>query len=140
MFAGCENIINIDFTLFNSEYINNMDFMFSECKSLQSINLFSLNTSKIKDMNNIIDNIFYGCHYKDNFDLSSFNIKNIDEDSSSEDLNDINFEEPNEEDIRDFYKIVFIGESGIGAKTCLINRIVNNKFEPGIISTTTSVF
>ena len=135
MFAGCENIINIDFTSFNSEYIRNMEYMFSECKNLQSINLFSFNTSNIT----YDDNIFYGCYYEDNFDLSSFDIKDI-EDSSSEDLSDINSEEPNEEDIRDFYKIVFIGESGIGAKTCLINRIVSNKFEDGIITTLTPYF
>ena len=115
MFAGCENIINLDFTLFNSEYIRNMEYMFSECKNLQSINLFSFNTSNIT----YEDNIFYECYYKDNFDLSSFDIK----DSSSEDLNDINPEEPNEEDIKHSYKIVFIGESGIGAKTCLIQTI-----------------
>ena len=27
------------------------------------------------------------------------------------------------------YKIVFLGESGTGAKTCLINQIIYNEFE-----------
>ena len=135
MFARCQNIINIDFTLFNSECINNMECMFYECKNLKSINLFSFNTSNAKS----IDDIFYGCNHRDNFDLSSFDIKDI-EDSSSGDLNDINLEGPNEAEIQDYYKIVFIGESGIGAKSCLINKIVNNIFDPEINSTLSAEF
>ncbi len=33
------------------------------------------------------------------------------------------------------YKIVFLGESGIGTKTSLISQLVNNKFDPNISST-----
>ena len=33
------------------------------------------------------------------------------------------------------YKVVFVGESGTGAKTSLINRIVYNSFDPEQIST-----
>ena len=33
------------------------------------------------------------------------------------------------------YKIVFLGESGTGAKTSLIDRLINNYFTQNIIST-----
>ena len=32
------------------------------------------------------------------------------------------------------YKIVFLGESGTGAKTSLIDRLINNKFNPQTIA------
>ena len=42
MFAGCENIINIKFIVFNSKYITNMKYMFGGCKNLKNINFFLL--------------------------------------------------------------------------------------------------
>ena len=34
------------------------------------------------------------------------------------------------------FKVLFIGESGIGTKTCLINRIVNGNFNQNLGPTT----
>ena len=137
MFAECENIINIDFTLFNSDNVKNMKCMFYNCKNLKNINLFSFNTLSVENM----DDIFYGCNKKNKIDLSSFNIKNKSNKITNENLNKnhinskydfeiINdyYKEPNEENIKDRYKILFLGGSGIGAKTSLINQIVYNKF------------
>ena len=41
MFSGCENIIDINFISFNTEYITNMEYMFYELLNLISINLHS---------------------------------------------------------------------------------------------------
>ncbi len=38
------------------------------------------------------------------------------------------------------YKIVFLGESGVGAKTSLINQLVNKKFDENVESTTASCY
>ena len=44
MFCDCENIIEIDFSKFSSENVNDMQYMFSGCSSLTSVNLSSFNT------------------------------------------------------------------------------------------------
>ena len=33
----------------------------------------------------------------------------------------------------EFYKIVLIGEAGVG-KTCIINQYINQKFDPNLVS------
>ena len=73
MFAGCKNIIKINFISFNTRYITNMKYMFYGCRNLQSINLFSLDTRNVKDMSYM----FFDCWNIDHFDLSSFNTKNV---------------------------------------------------------------
>ena len=72
MFAGCKNIINIDFISFNTKYINNMKFMFYGCKNLKDVNLLSFNTSNIIDMSHM----FEFCENLKYLDLSSFIINN----------------------------------------------------------------
>ena len=57
MFAGCKNIININFVSFNTKYIIDMKYMFYLCENLKHINLLSFNTKKVNDMSFI----FYGC-------------------------------------------------------------------------------
>ena len=52
------------------------------------------------------------------------------------------FDIPNidESKLKNEYKIIFIGESGVGAKTSLINRIAGLKFNPHSETTTTNYF
>ena len=52
------------------------------------------------------------------------------------------FDIPNidESKLKNEYKIIFIGESGVGAKTSLINRIAGLKFNPHSETTTTNSF
>ena len=51
-----------------------------------------------------------------------------------------NIPDLDETKLKDEYKIVFIGESGTGTKTSLINRIKGVEFEEGIESSTGSLF
>ena len=73
MFAGCENIININFISFNTKYIANMKYMFYECRNLKKINLFSFDTRNVKDMSYM----FFNCWALNNLDISFFNIKKV---------------------------------------------------------------
>ena len=73
MFAGCNNIINIDFITFHSKYGSNMKYMFYKCENLKNINLFNFNTESVIDMNNM----FSGRNNLEYLDLSSFNIKKV---------------------------------------------------------------
>ena len=52
------------------------------------------------------------------------------------------FDIPNidESKLKNEYKIIFIGESGVGAKTSLLNRIAGLKFNPHSETTTTNSF
>ena len=73
MFAGCENIIDINFISFNTKYITNMKYMFHLCKNLKNINLYSLETQNVSD----ISDMFSFCENLIKLDLSSFNTKNV---------------------------------------------------------------
>ena len=73
MFAGCKNIININFISFNTNYVTNMKYMFYECKILKTINLFSFDTQNVYDMSYM----FSKCFKLNNLDFTFFNTKNV---------------------------------------------------------------
>ena len=99
MFAGCENIVNINFISFITKDVTNMKYMFYNCYKMKNINLYSFQTTNVRDMSgmfkdcnnleyldltsfdtkNVINmsEMFYDCDYLYNLDLSSFNIKNV---------------------------------------------------------------
>ena len=99
MFHGCEQIIEIDLTSFDSSKTINMGFMFGGCTNLEkiinltslvtdnvtnmesmfcstqlhNINLSYFNTSKVLNMRHM----FYNCSQLIDLDLSSFNVNNV---------------------------------------------------------------
>ena len=73
MFKGCSNIIEIDFTLFDTSNVNYMNEMFSDCSSLVSLDLSNFNTSNVERL----DSMFYGCFSLTSLDLSYFNSLNV---------------------------------------------------------------
>jgi surface protein len=73
MFAGCENIISINFISINTKNITDMKYMFYGCRNLRQINLFSFDTRNVTDMSGM----FGECNNLKELDLSSFDIKNV---------------------------------------------------------------
>ena len=74
LFENCENIISIDFTMFNTENVTNMSFLFNNCNKLKEIKgINKFNTDKVTNMNSM----FKGCAELEYLDLSSFNMKNV---------------------------------------------------------------
>ena len=73
MFAECKNIINIDFTRFNTKYLTNMNSMFANCTLLKNINIFSFETRNVINMNFM----FYKCVNLNSLDFSSLVNKNV---------------------------------------------------------------
>ena len=58
MFRGCKNLIRIEFgKYFNIPNVHSMDSMFSECSSLEELNLDNFNTINVENM----DSMFSGC-------------------------------------------------------------------------------
>ena len=54
MFAGCENIININFKSFETKNIINIDSMFSFCETLNNLpDIFKWNIQNVINMSNM---------------------------------------------------------------------------------------
>lgn len=73
MFSNCESIEALDLSTFNTENVTSMYGMFDSCKSLKSLNLSSFNTSKVKQMGYMFKN----CESLTALDLSRFNTENV---------------------------------------------------------------
>ena len=73
MFSNCESLEALDLSTFNTENVTSMSNMFYYCKSLKSLNLSSFNTSKVKQMGYMFKN----CESLTALDLSRFNTENV---------------------------------------------------------------
>ena len=73
MFCSCKNIIDIDFSKFDTEKITDMKFMFYDCSGLKSLNLSSFNTQNVINM----ENMFSECSSLTTLNLSSFDTQNV---------------------------------------------------------------
>ena len=73
LFQNCYDIIEIDFSNFDSSNVEGMVSTFYSCSSLKSINFNNFNTSKVKSMNYM----FYYCSSLTTLNLSNFDTSNI---------------------------------------------------------------
>ena len=73
MFHGCNKIIEINFSDFDTSQVTNMQNMFAFCKSLISLNLSNFNTSHLVKTNSM----FAECSSLTLLDLSNFNTSNV---------------------------------------------------------------
>ena len=63
----------INFNHFNTKNVENMSYMFGDCKSLTFLNIENLDTSNVKDMSYMFDN----CESLTKLNLNNFNTKNV---------------------------------------------------------------
>ena len=76
LFRGCENIVSIDLSSFDTSECTNMKYMFGKCFFLKEINLSNLNTSNVIDMSYM----FNGCKNLKNIEFpNSFNIQKVED-------------------------------------------------------------
>ena len=76
LFRGCENIISIDLSSFDTSKCTKMKYMFGKCFYLEDINLSNLNTSNVTDMSYM----FNKCKkLKKIVFPRSFNIQNVED-------------------------------------------------------------
>ena len=68
MFRCCSDIIEFDFSNFDTSQVKNMYCMFYDCSSLTSLNLSSFNTSAVQDMSGM----FQHCSSLTSLNLSNF--------------------------------------------------------------------
>lgn len=72
MFFGCDHLIEVDLTGFNTAKLHSMSQMFAYCKSLKELDLSSFNTAEVIDMSGM----FAECEKLETLDLSNFDTTN----------------------------------------------------------------
>ena len=75
MFSDCSSLQSIDLSSFNTTNVKNMSSMFLGCSSLRSIDLSSFNTTNVENMYTM----FRGCSSLQSINLSSFNTTKVKE-------------------------------------------------------------
>ena len=73
MFKNCWNIIEINMSKYNTEYITNMELFFAGCHKLKHVDLSLFDTKNVLSM----ECMFSGCSNLETLDLSSFDTKNV---------------------------------------------------------------
>lgn len=73
MFAGCNNLPEIDLSGFNTENVVDMHKMFAGCNEITTLDFSTFNTAKVTTMGNM----FQGCINLTELDLSTFNTDNV---------------------------------------------------------------
>ena len=73
MFSGCYSLTSLDLSSFNTSKVTSMGGMFQECDSLTSLDLSSFNTSQVTNM----EYMFSYCRSLTSVDLSSFNTSQV---------------------------------------------------------------
>ena len=72
MFCYCSDIIEIDFSNFDTSDVTRMSWMFYDCKSLTSLDLSNFDTSKLIT----VQEMFKGCKNLEYINMKNFNTKN----------------------------------------------------------------
>ena len=73
MFYGCNSIISIDLSHFETHIVKNMEEMFCGCNNLSNLDLSFIDTNNVTNMKNM----FFLCDNLSSMDLSSFNTINV---------------------------------------------------------------
>ena len=73
MFSGCSSLVSLDLSGFDTSSVTSMAGMFSECSSLESVDLSSFDTSNVTDM----QSMFSSCSSLTVLDLSGFDTSRV---------------------------------------------------------------
>ena len=73
MFYSCSSLTSINLTTINTYSVKNMDNMFYNCKALLSLDLSNFDTSSAQNMSFM----FYSCSSLTSLDLNNFNTKSV---------------------------------------------------------------
>ena len=71
MFSECKSLVSVDISQLNTKNVTDMSYMFYGCNSLISLDISKLNTKNVADMSYM----FYGCNSLTSLDISQLNKK-----------------------------------------------------------------
>ncbi|MCR5624201.1 MAG: BspA family leucine-rich repeat surface protein [Lachnospiraceae bacterium] len=73
MFSGCESLTSLDVTKFNTSNVIDMDCMFQSCRALTTVNITGFDASSVSDLSYM----FYWCTSLTSLDFSNFDTTNV---------------------------------------------------------------
>ena len=73
MFSGCSKLTSLDVTKFNTAKVTNMSYMFRDCSELTSLDVTKFNTAKVTNMGYM----FSGCSKLTSLDVTNFNTAKV---------------------------------------------------------------
>ena len=73
MFSSCKNLTTLDLSNFDTSNVTVMEYMVNSCEKLTTLNLSNFNTSKVHDMSSM----FAFCKSLTTLDLSNFNTSKV---------------------------------------------------------------
>ena len=73
MFSNCRSLKSLDVSNFKTSNVTDMSYMFETCSSLPSLNVSSLDTSNVTNMKGM----FLGCSGLQSLDVSGFDTSNV---------------------------------------------------------------
>lgn len=118
MFSGCSSLVSLDLSGFDTSSVTSMAGMFSECSSLESVDPPSFDTSNVTDM----QRMFSGCSSLTVLDLSCFDTSRVANMGSMfwycDSLAALDVSSFNTASVTDM-GYMFYGCSSLGSSTCL---------------------
>ena len=119
MFSNCVDLQEMDLSNFDTKNVIDMSYMFDYCTSMEKINVSGFDTSKVENMSGM----FNQCLFLTNLDLENFDTKNVKNMSSMfrncNNLTDLNLENFDTNKVK-YMQRMFEGCSG------LINLDISN--------------
>ena len=73
MFSNCSKLTNLDLSNFNTKNVTHMRGMFCDCSNLKELDVSSFDTQNVTNMSDM----FQGCKQLTKLDLSNFDTKNV---------------------------------------------------------------
>ena len=59
MFSNCSSLNQLNLSSFNTSKVTDMSYMFNKCISLKELNLLSFNAYKVTDMSYMFNNCYF---------------------------------------------------------------------------------
>ena len=73
MFSECSSLTSLDISNFDTKNVRSMKYMFDKCSGLTSLDVSKFDTRNVTDM----ESMFYGCNGLTSLDVSNFNTSNV---------------------------------------------------------------
>ena len=120
MFYGCKALTELNIEGFDTSSVNDMSYMFSDCSSLTSLDLSNFNTSKVTDMCSLFNN----CSSLTSLTLSSYFGKSSESDESVN-VADMSYMFNNCSSLTSLTLPTYFGKLGLQKASCMFKNCLS---------------